>query len=133
MRSDISPLIISLGTIMDDFNGQLNTACKAHDNPDHILVNWPGEVEVKNQGIQHFFVTVAVSFAEGGEDELADIASQLCPEKHHPLFAFIPGYAYGRKDFGVFIAESGQGENLVNGLINEVVQQAGIEAAVTRA
>ena len=90
------------------------------------------EIEVKKAGKQRFFVSVAVCFTPDQDEEIRDISSQLCPKGTTPIFVFIPAYSFGSRDFGIYIAENNLGEILVNGLVNEVIEQAGIEEAVTQ-
>ena len=131
MSTDNAPLTITLEAVMADYDGQLAKLASAQKQSSNFLITWQVEMEVKSSDKQAFFVAVAVCFSQGQDDELRDIAHQLCPEGKTPIFAFIPAYSFGSKDFGIFIAENNLGEILVNGLVNEVIEQAGIEEAVT--
>ena len=133
MTKDTAPFIITLDDVMANYDGKLSALLAGHAELPNILITWQVDVEVKNSGRQAFFVAVSVCFNSQQDDELRDIASQLCPDNNNPIFAFVPAYSYGSKDFGIFIAESQLGEILVNGLVNEVIEQAGIEQAVVRA
>lgn len=136
MSNDNAPLTVTLEEVMSDYDGQLAKLASTQTDSSNFLITWQVEMEVKasdkktvNQ--QAFFVALAVCFSEGQDDEVRDIALQLCPKGKTPIFAFIPAYSFGSKDFGIFIAENNLGEILVNGLVNEVIEQAGIEEAVT--
>ena len=131
MSIDNAPLTITLEAVMSDYDGQLARLSNAQTDSRNFLITWQVEMEVKSSGKQAFFVAVAVCFSPGQDDEVRDIADQLCPSGKTPIFAFIPAYSFGSKDFGIFIAENNLGEILVNGLVNEVIEQAGIEEAVT--
>ena len=131
MSTDNAPLTIALEAVMADHDGQLGKLASAQKQSSNFLITWHVEMEVKSSNKQAFFVTVAVCFSQGQDDELRDIAHQLCPKGKTPIFAFIPAYSFGSKDFGIFIAENNLGEILVNGLVNEVIEQACIEEAVT--
>lgn len=131
MSTDNAPLTITLEAVMADYDGQLAKLASAQKQSSNFLITWKVEMEVKSSDKQAFFVAVAVCFSQGQDDELRDIAHQLCPKGKTPIFAFIPAYSFGSKDFGIFIAENNLGEILVNGLVNEVIEQAGIEEAVT--
>ena len=136
MHIDNAPLTITLEAVMSDYDGQLAKLALTQKDSRNFLITWQVEMEVKSPGKQTsnqqaFFVAVAVCFSPGQDDEVRDIADQLCPAGKIPIFAFIPAYSFGSKDFGIFIAENNLGEILVNGLVNEVIEQAGIEEAVT--
>lgn len=131
MSIDNAPLTITLEAVMSDYDGQLARLANAQTDSRNFLITWQVEMEVKSSEKQAFFVAVAVCFSPGQDDEVRDIADQLCPSGKTPIFAFIPAYSFGSKDFGIFIAENNLGEILVNGLVNEVIEQAGIEEAVT--
>jgi len=133
MNVNSDPVIISLEEVMTDYKGKLSALLHRQKQKPNILVTWQVEIEVKKAGNQHFFVSVAVCFTPEQDEEMRDIASQLCPKGTTPIFVFIPAYSFGSKDFGIYIAENNLGEILVNGLVNEVIEQAGIEEAVTQA
>ena len=46
------------------------------------------------------------------------------------MFALVPDNLFGGDDFGIFIDEVPIGEVLKNSLVNEVIEQAAIEATV---
>jgi hypothetical protein len=133
MTKDTAPLVITLDEVMADYDGKLSALLAEHTETPNILITWQVDIEVKDSGMQAFFVAVSVCFDSRQDDELRDIASQLCPDNKTAIFAFVPAYSYGRKDFGIFIAENQLGEILVNGLVNEVIEQAGVEQAVVKA
>ncbi|MGB1625662.1 MAG: hypothetical protein ACPHCL_05900 [Candidatus Puniceispirillaceae bacterium] len=132
MTVNSDPVIISLEEVMTDYKGKLSTLLHRQKQKPNILVTWQVEIEVKKAGKQRFFVSVAVCFTPDQDEEIRDIASQLCPKGTTPIFVFIPAYSFGSRDFGIYIAENNLGEILVNGLVNEVIEQAGIEEAVTQ-
>ena len=132
MTVNSDPVIISLEEVMTDYKGKLSALLHRQKQKPNILVTWQVEIEVKKAGKQRFFVSVAVCFTPDQDDEIRDISSQLCPKGTTPIFVFIPAYSFGSRDFGIYIAENSLGEILVNGLVNEVIEQAGIEEAVTQ-
>lgn len=132
MTINLDPVIISLEEVMTDYKGKLSALLHRQKQKPNILVTWQVEIEVKKAGKQRFFVSVAVCFTPDQDEEIRDIASQLCPKGTTPIFVFIPAYSFGSRDFGIYIAENNLGEILVNGLVNEVIEQAGIEEAVTQ-
>ena len=132
MAVNSDPVIISLEEVMTEYKGKLSALLHSKKQKPNILVTWQVKIEVKKTGKQRFFVSVAVCFTPDQDEEIRDIASQLCPKGTTPIFVFIPAYSFGSKDFGIYIAENNLGEFLVNGLVNEVIEQAGIEEAVTQ-
>ena len=132
MTVNSDPVIISLEEVMTDYKGKLSALLHRQKQKPNILVTWQVEIEVKKAGKQRFFVSVAICFTPDQDEEIRDIASQLCPKGTTPIFVFIPAYSFGSRDFGIYIAENNLGEILVNGLVNEVIEKAGIEEAVTQ-
>ncbi|MGB0235063.1 MAG: hypothetical protein ACPGAC_07385 [Candidatus Puniceispirillaceae bacterium] len=132
MTVNSDPVIISLEEVMTDYKGKLSALLHRQKQKPNILVTWQVEIEVKKAGKQRFFVSVAVCFTPDQDEEIRDISSQLCPKGTTPIFVFIPAYSFGSRDFGIYIAENNLGEILVNGLVNEVIEKAGIEEAVTQ-
>ena len=132
MTVNSDTVIISLEEVMTDYKGKLSALLHRKKQKPNILVTWQVKIEVKKTGKQRFFVSVAVCFTPDQDEEIRDIASQLCPKGTTPIFVFIPAYSFGSRDFGIYIAENNLGEILVNGLVNEVIEQAGIEEAVTQ-
>ena len=132
MTVNSDPVIISLEEVMTDYKGKLSALLHRQKQKPNILVTWQVEIEVKKAGKQRFLVSVAVCFTPDQDEEIRDIASQLCPKGTTPIFVFIPAYSFGSRDFGIYIAENNLGEILVNGLVNEVIEKAGIEEAVTQ-
>ena len=132
MAVNSDTVIISLEEVMTDYKGKLSALLHSKKQKPNILVTWQVKIEVKKTGKQRFFVSVAVCFTPDQDEEIRDIASQLCPKGTTPIFAFIPAYSFGSRDFGIYIAENNSGEILANRLVNEVIEQAGIEEAVTQ-
>ena len=132
MTVNSDPFVISLEEVMTDYKGKLSALLHSKKQKPNILVTWQVKIEVKKTGKQRFFVSVAVCFTPDQDEEIRDIASQLCPKGTTPIFVFIPAYSFGSRDFGIYISENNLGEILVNGLVNEVIEQAGIEEAVTQ-
>ncbi len=130
MNLPLVPVTVTLNDIMSDYNGSLQQFCSEQDDAQLALITWQVDIDIDKQGRHDFFVVLAVCFAKTDTDELADMASQLCPQGLSFIYAFIPAYAYGTNAFGIFIAPSQHGETLVTGLVNEVIEQAGIEQAV---
>jgi hypothetical protein len=42
----------------------------------------------------------------------------------------VPADRFGSEDFGIYIEDIGVGEQLQNGLVAEIIEQAGVEQAV---
>ena len=95
-----------------------------------VVVTMPVTVDVAREGKQKFFVAVAVTTAFDDPEALADEIERTAPKGHRPVFAWVPANLFGRDDFGIFIDEVPIGEVLKNSLVNEVIEQAAIEATV---
>lgn len=121
---------VPLTTIIDAYNGKLLNYMTREDSR-NVVVTMPVEVAVKGQGDQQFFVAVAVTSHFESPEALSDEAMRQCSAGHQCLFAWVPMHLYGSEAFSIFIDELGVGENLQNGLVNEVITSAAIEDAVT--
>jgi hypothetical protein len=80
MTVNSDPVIISLEEVMKDYKGKLSALMPRQKQKPNILVTWQVEIEVKKAGKQRFFVSVAVCFTPDQDEEIRDIASQLCPK-----------------------------------------------------
>jgi hypothetical protein len=122
---------VPLSVIMSEHKGQLADYC-VHHQARNTVVTMPIEVDVAGKSRQSFYVAVAVTMDFETAEPLIDEAERQCPKKHQCLFAWIPAHLFGSDKFGIMIDEIGFGETLQNGLVNEVIDKAGIEAAVTK-
>ena len=120
---------VPLGVIMRDHDGVL--AHYMNENKaDDVVITMPVTVDVAGEGKQKFFVAVAVTTSFDEPEALSDEIERSAPKGHCPLFAWVPANLYGTDEFGIFIDEMPIGETLKNGLVNEVLEQAAVEATV---
>lgn len=127
--SDAPAHFVPLAVIINEYDGVLGhymSATGAHD----VVVTMPVTVDVVREGKQKFFVAVAVTTGFDEPEALSDEIERTAPKGHRPLFAWVPANLYGTDDFGIFIDEVPIGEALKNGLVNEIIEQAAIEATV---
>ena len=120
---------VPLHVIREKHAGKLANYMTRHKATD-VVVTMPVDMEVGAGGRQKFFVAVAVTTGFDESEALADEVQRMAPKRHMPLFAWVPANLYGTDDFGVFIDEAPIGENLINGMVAEIIDQAAIEAAV---
>lgn len=120
---------VPLSVIIDDYKGKLAAYMKQHETSD-VVVTMPVEIEVAKQGLQKFFVAVAVTKFFDAAEGLSDEVTRMAPKQHRPLFAWVPAHLYGRNDFSIFIDDAPVGENLKNGLVGEIITAASVEDAV---
>ena len=120
---------VPLAVIIDEYDGALGQYMSATGAGD-VVVTMPVTVDVAREGKQNFFVAVAVTTAFEDPEALSDEVERTSPKGHRPVFAWVPANLFGRDDFGIFIDEVPIGEVLKNGLVNEVIEQAAIEATV---
>ena len=120
---------VPLAVIIDEYDGALGQYMSATGAGD-VVVTMPVTVDVAREGKQKFFVAVAVTTAFEGSEALSDEVERTAPKDHRPVFAWVPANLFGRDDFGIFIDEVPIGEVLKNSLVNEVIEQAAIEATV---
>ena len=130
MIKDDAPILVTLDQIMADYDGLLDNFMKGQPDAQNILIHWPVSVDVKGQRQQEFQVGVAVCFTEFLAEEAKDQLTQLAEADAGLVFAYIPAWQYGQKDFGIFIEQTSFGEILTNSLIAEVIEKAGIETTL---
>ena len=121
---------VPLNVILDRYKGKLAHYMETEQSVD-VVVTMPVEMSVANQGDRKFFVAVAVTKNFTEPEALSDEATRQCPNDHQCLFAWVPAHLFGQDNFAIFIDELGIGENLQNGMVNEVISAAAIEDAVT--
>ena len=127
MTKDDTPILVTLDQIMADYDGALDTFMTDQPDAQNILIHWLVSVDVKGQGQQTFQVGVAVCFTELLAEEAKDQLAQIAEPGAGLVFAYIPAWQYGQKDFGIFIEQTSFGEILTNSLITEVIEKAAIE------
>ena len=127
MIKDDAPILVTLDQIMADYDGTLDSFMTAQPDAQNILIHWSVSVDVKGQGQQAFQVGVAVCFTELLAEEAKDQLAQIADPGTGLVFAYIPAWQYGQKDFGIFIEQTSFGEILTNSLIAEVIEKAAIE------
>ena len=120
---------VPLGVIMSDYDGVL-AKYMSDNNAGDVVITMPVTVDVAGEGKQKFFVAVAVTTSFDEPEALSDEVERSAPKGHCPLFAWVPANLYGTDEFGIFIDEMPIGETLKNGLVNEVLEQAAVEATV---
>ena len=120
---------VPLAVIIDEYDGVLGQYMSATGAGD-VVVTMPVTVDVAREGKQKFFVSVAITTGFEDPEALSDEVERTAPKDHRPVFAWVPANLFGRDDFGIFIDEVPIGEVLKNSLVNEVIEQAAIEATV---
>ena len=120
---------VPLADIMQSHDGALLSYMR-DTNASDVVVTMPISVEIANEDVQKFFVTVAVTTLFDSPEPLSDEARRITPKHHQTVFSWIPADCYGTDDFGIYIDEVSIGETLKNGLVGEVIDKAAIEAAV---
>ena len=120
---------VPLADIMQSHDGALLSYMR-DTNASDVVVTMPISVEIANKDVQKFLVTVAVTTQFDSPEPLSDEARRITPKHHQTVFAWIPADCYGTDDFGIYIDEVAIGETLKNGLVDEVIDKAAIEAAV---
>ncbi len=120
---------VPLEVIMSDHAGSLAAYIEATASRDNVITM---QVEMEVAGVtgRKFMVAVAVTWSFDSAEALQDAAVEECPSDHDCVFAWVPADRFGSDDFGIYIEDIGVGEQLQNGLVAEIIEQAGIETAV---
>jgi len=121
---------VPLAAILADYGGEIGAYIRGTGSRDNV-VTMPVEMEVAGKGGRMFFVAVAVTWNFDSAEPLQDAAAEECPEGHECLFAWVPAHLFGKEDFGIYINDIGDGDNLQNGLVAEIIGKAKIEEAVS--
>ena len=120
---------VPLADIMQSYEGAVHNYMRENDAP-NVVATLPISVEIVHNGMEKFFVAVAVTMQFDSPEPLSDEAQRQTPKGHRTVFAWVPADLYKMADFGVYIDDIGIGENLKNGLVGEVIDKASIEDAV---
>ena len=123
-----SSVIIGLDEIMEDAPLPLLEFKQAQGAD--ILISWQVVMDVKGRGQEQYHVCVGLGWSRDSLEELQVIAEQICTPEYRLIFAFIDVPSYSSEHFAISIANTAYGEVLVDGLVNEVIEKAAIEAAV---
>jgi hypothetical protein len=120
---------VPLAAIMSDYGGSLAGYIRATGSHDNVITM---EVEMEVAGVKgrKFMAAVAVTRNFDSAEALQDAAAAECPPGHDCVFAWVPADRFGSEDFGIYIEDIGVGEQLQNGLVAEIIEQAGVEQAV---
>ncbi|NBR03618.1 MAG: hypothetical protein EBT94_10905 [Alphaproteobacteria bacterium] len=120
---------VPLAVIMSDHGGSLASYIKATGSQDNVITM---EVEMEVAGVKgrKFMAAVAVTRNFDSAEALHDAATAECPADHDCVFAWVPADRFGSDDFGIYIEDIGVGEQLQNGLVAEIIEQACVEQAV---
>lgn len=124
-------LLVALDQVMSDYDMSLDKCMTAQPDAQNVLIYWPVKVDVKTRGEQQFMVGVAVCFSELLAEEARDQFAQMAGSEADLIFAYIPAWQYGQKDFGIFIEQNTFGDILTNALVSEVIEKAAIEQTLT--
>ena len=68
MTKDTAQLVITLDEVMADYDGKLSALLAEHTETPNILITWQVDIEVKDSGLQAFFVAVSVCFDSRQDD-----------------------------------------------------------------
>jgi hypothetical protein len=120
---------VPLSTITDSHNGSLEAYMRATGSRD-VVITMQVTMEVAGSKGNRFFVALGVTWNFDSSEPLADAAATDCPKAHKCLFGWVPAHRFGQDDFGIYIDDIGVGETLQNGMVAEIIEQAGVEAAV---
>jgi hypothetical protein len=120
---------VPLEVIMSDYGSSLAAYITATGSRDNVITM---QVEMEVAGVtgRKFMTAVAVTWNFDSAEALQDAAGEDCPSDHECVFAWIPADRFGGDDFGIYIEDIGVGDQLQNGLVAEIIEQAGIEEAV---
>lgn len=122
--------LVTLEEVMQDAPLHLMQSRLEHHDDD-ILISWEIEVDVKTRGVEQYRVCVALTWSNDRVEPLHAMAEQLCSGSQNLIFASLNVTDYGTKEFAILIKQNSYGEVLVNSLVQEVIEKAAIEEAVT--
>ena len=120
---------VPLSTITGLYKGSLeaymrDTGCR------DVVITMQVTMEVAGSKGNRYFVALGVTWNFDSSEPLADAVAADCPQAHKYLFGWVPAHRFGQDDFGIYIDDIGVGDTLQNGMVAEIIEQAGVEAAV---
>lgn len=129
--SDHAAHFVPLAVIMSDYDGDLMTYMQQNETRD-VVVSMAVEMDVAGKPGQKFFAAVAVTMHFDDVESIRDAVLEDSPKDHECVLAWVPADKYGTDEFGIYMDDIGIGDVLQNGLVAEIIEQAGIEDAVSR-
>ena len=121
---------VTLVEIVDEYDGQLATYMAAIQAR-NIVVTMQVDMAVGKARPKPHAAAVAVTYDIKDPEDIAAQAKQFFPESVPFAFGWVPANLYGTDAFGIFVEQGAMGEKLANGMIDDMIQSAHIEAAVT--
>lgn len=121
---------VTVTEIRTDYDGSL-AAYLAATSARNVMISMEVAMSVGGSAPRTYGAVLAVTYDFADSEALSDMASQIFPQKMDFAFGWVPANLYGSDKFGIFIEQGNLGELLANGLIDEVIQSAGVEQAVT--
>lgn len=121
---------VTLTEIVDEYDGQLASYMAAIEAR-NIVVTMQVDMAVGKAKAKPHAAAVAVTYDVKDPEDIAAQAKQFFPASIPFAFGWVPANLYGTDDFGIFVEQGTMGEKLANGMIDDMIQSAHIEAAVT--
>lgn len=120
---------VTVGEILDDYQGSLS-AYLADVKARNVIITMDVKMSVGGARPSPHSAALAVTNDFEDAEELMTMARQAFPKKHPFAFGWVPANLFGTKNFGIFVEQGDVGELLANGLIDDIIQTVGVEAAV---
>ena len=121
---------VTIGEIVEDYDGRIALFMKRHKTK-NIVITMQVDMVVGNEASKTYGAAVAVTYDLENPDEVISQLKPIFTNKVPFAFGWVPAHLYGSDDFGIFIEAGNLGEKLANGMVDEIVHAANIEAAVT--
>ena len=121
---------VTIGEIVEDYEGQVALFMKRHKTK-NIVITMQVDMVVGKEASKTYGAAVAVTYDLENPDEVISQLKPIFTNKVPFAFGWVPAHLYGSDDFGIFIKAGNLGEKLANGMVDEIIHAANIEAAVT--
>ena len=121
---------VTIGEIVEDYDSQLALFMKRHETK-NVVITMQVDMVVGSEASKTYGAAVAVSYDLNDPEEIMSQLKPIFTKKVPFAFGWVPAHLYGSDDFGIFIEAGNLGEKLANGMVDEIIHAAHIEAAVT--
>ena len=121
---------VTIGEIVEEYDGQLALFMKRQKTK-NVVITMQVDMVVGSAPSKTYGAAVAVTYELSDPEEVMSQLKPIFTKKVPFAFGWVPAHLYGSDEFGIFIEAGELGEKLANGMVDEIISAAHIEAAVT--
>ena len=121
---------VTIAEILEEYDGALSQYM-AQQKARNVIITTIVDMSVNGASPKPHGAALAVSHDYDDAEEFITLARQFFPKSVPFAFGWVPANLYGSDKFGIFIEQGELGDLLANGMIDDIIQTAAVEEAVT--